>query len=271
MSGDEGFIVLICCLITLIGLGRWYYLTSAAAGFGAARAQRVPLYFIPLLCVAVLFVVLKLAASHDVRDSWPYLMMYLVMGAAWVVLWTGTLRFVGVSVRDDALERRNPAASYAIAGVLVGLTLCFAGGNIGNGPGWWVVLFCAALSTVSLFAIWALVQSLGGTSELISVERDVASGVRLAGFLAAAGLICGRGAAGDWTGATNAARDFALIAWPVLPLAVVEVAASRMLKPTPQWPRPSVVASGLLPATVYLALAAAYVWEVGPWSTPLER
>jgi len=57
----------------------------------------------------------------------------------------------------------------------------------------------------------------------------------------------------------------------VLPLAVVEVAASRMLKPTAQWPRPSVVASGLLPATVYLALAAAYVWEVGPWSTPLER
>ena len=271
MSGDEGLVLIVCCVIALAGWGHWYFMTRVVAGFGPARERRTPLYLIPLLCVALLFVVLKLAASHDVRDSLQYLFMYLVMGAAWVVAWTAPMRLLGVSPRDDALERANPAASYAVAGAIVGLTLAFAGGNIGNGPGWWVVVFSAGMATLTLLLVWAIVQSLGGTSELVTVERDVASGVRLGGFLAAAGLICGRGAAGDWTGAANAARDFALIAWPVLPLAIVEVAASRMLKPTPQWPRPSVVASGLLPATVYLALAAAYVWEVGPWSTPLER
>jgi uncharacterized membrane protein YjfL (UPF0719 family) len=271
MSGDEVLVLIACGLITLVGWGRWYRMTGAAAGFGAARDRRALLYVIPLLCLALLFSVLKLAASHDVRDSWPYLIMYVVMGAAWVVLWTAPMRLLGVSPRDDALERGNPAASYAVAGAILGLTLTFAGGNIGNGPGWWVVVFSAGMATLTLLLTWAIVQALGGTSELVSVERDVASGVRLGASLAAAGLICGRGAAGDWTGAENAARDFALIAWPVLPLAVVEVVASRILKPTPQWPKPSVFASGVLPAAVYLALAAAYVWEVGPWSIPLER
>src|SRR5688572_22236491 len=190
MSGDEAFILLICSVIALIGWGRWYYITSAAAGFGAARTQRMPLYVIPLACAALLLVVLKLAASHDVRDSFIYLSFYLVMGAAWVVVWTAPLRLLGVSPRDDALERRNPAAAHAVAGAMVALTLCFAGGNIGDGPGWWVVVFCAGMATLTLFLAWAIVQALGGTSELVSVERDVASGVRLGGFLIAVGLVC---------------------------------------------------------------------------------
>ena len=271
MSGDEAFILLICSLIALIGWGLWYYITSAAAGFGAARTQRMPLYVIPLACAALLLVVLKLAASHDVRDSFIYTSFYLVMGAAWVVLWTAPLRLLGISARDDALERRNPAAVHAVAGALLALTLCFAGGNIGDGPGWWVVVFCAGMATVTLLLTGAIVQKLGERWELISVERDAASGVRLAGFLVAVGLVCGRGAAGDWTSAANAVRDFVTIAWPVLPLAVVEIVASRLLRPTPERPEPPLAAFGFIPAAIYVALASAYVWEVGPWSTQLER
>ena len=262
---------MLCCAIALIGWVRWYYMTAAAAGFGAARAQRMPLYMIPFLCVALLFVVLRIAASHDVRDSWPYLLMYLVMGMAWLVLWTAPMRALGVSPRDDALERSNPAAAYAVAGAMVGLTFAFAGGNIGDGPGWWVVVFCAGMATLGLLVMWGLVQSFGGTSELVSIERDVASGVRLGGFLAACGLVLGRAAAGDWTGADNAVRDFVVIGWPVIGLALVESVASRLMRPTPQRPEPPVVAFGFVPAAIYFALAALYVWGVGPWSTSLER
>ena len=42
-----------------------------------------------------------------------------------------TFLFCGLSVRDDAIERQNIAASCGISGALIGVTLCFAGGNIG--------------------------------------------------------------------------------------------------------------------------------------------
>jgi uncharacterized membrane protein YjfL (UPF0719 family) len=271
MSEDEVVILIFCCIIALIGWVRWYYLTSAAAGFGAARRQRMPLYLIPPICLGFLLLVLKLAASHDVRDSLVYLFFYLTMGAAWLALSTAPLRLMGVSPRDDALERRNPAAAHALGGALLGLTFCFAGANIGDGPGWWVVVFCAAMASATLFFTWAIIQKLGGTSELVAIERDVASGVRLGGFLVAVGLVCGRAAAGDWTSAANAVRDFVHIAWPVLALAAVESVASRLLKPTLQRPEPPVMAFGFVPAAIYVALAAAYVWEVGHWSTALER
>ena len=35
------------------------------------------------------------------------------------------------------------AAVPAVVGALVGVTFCYAGGNIGDGPGWWVVVFSA--------------------------------------------------------------------------------------------------------------------------------
>lgn len=34
-------------------------------------------------------------------------------------------------------------AAYAIVGALAGITFSFARANVGNGPGWWVVVFSA--------------------------------------------------------------------------------------------------------------------------------
>ena len=48
----------------------------------------------------------------------------------------------------------NAAAAMATAGATIGVTLSYAGGNIGDGPGWWVVVFSAAIATAGLFACW---------------------------------------------------------------------------------------------------------------------
>jgi hypothetical protein len=52
----------------------------------------------------------------------------------------------------DATARRKPAQPLEhgnpAAGAILGLTLAFARGNIGNGPGWWVVVFSAGMSTL---------------------------------------------------------------------------------------------------------------------------
>jgi hypothetical protein len=201
MSSDEGFVFLVCIVLAAVGWG-WYYLhTFSATMIGSVPTRRGILNLTPLLCLVLLFIILKLFASHDVRDDGTYLAFYLLMGAAWIPLAMWLLPLVGFDPRRDPIHRRNPAAIIAIVGVMIGLTLCFAGGNIGDGPGWWVVLFAAVLSTGSLLLLWALVEGFTDLSDAITIDRDIASALRLAGFLVACGAILGRAVAGNWVSA----------------------------------------------------------------------
>jgi len=266
MSGDEILVLIICSIIAVIAWADWYIVSGFITTLGGSHRERMPIYFAPLICAAALLIVLLAFAAEDVRFSGKYTIFYMVMGAAWVaVVGFVTNRMLGVSLRDDAIERHNPAAVMVAVGAMLGVTLCFAGGNIGNGPGWWVVVYCAILSTGSLLLLWLLVEMLAHVSEAIAIDRDLASGVRLAGFLIAAGLILGRAAAGDWEGAAPATRDFVVVGWPVLVLAVAEVVMARMFHPSPAAPVPSVPVCGLAPAAAYLGLAGLHLWRSGPW------
>ena len=265
MSGDEVLAVIVSGFLALIAWLRWYWQISLVRSVGPGARTGLPLSLAPPVCAALLFVVLRRFASQDVRDSGTYLTFYLIMGAAWVGVSARLLPWFGVSPKLDALERRNMAAAWVVAGALVGLTLAFAGGNVGNGPGWWVVVFAAGLASTALFAGWALVQLATGTAESVTIERDTATGVRLAGLLTAAGLVLGRAAAGDWVSARATVRDFVSVGWPVLLLFAVEVLLHRLSRPTPSNPKPSVVAYGLLPAAGYVAVAVVYFLKVGRW------
>src|SRR4029453_10538043 len=149
-------------------------------------------------------------SAHDVRDDPTYLFMYVLLGAAWVGVWIRLLAMTGVSKRDDVVERSNSSAALAVAGATLGITLCYAGGNIGDGPGWWVVVFSAALATLALFAAWLLLGFASGVSDAVTVDRDPAAGLRLAAFLIGCGLILGRAVAGDWESAAATVREFAI-------------------------------------------------------------
>jgi uncharacterized membrane protein YjfL (UPF0719 family) len=265
MSGDETLALIISGIIAAIIWLRWYWQIPSVRFVGPVPTTWVPLAVTPLLCAALLFVVLRRLASADVRDSGQYLFMYTVIGAAWVGVAFRLLPWFGVSPTRDALERRNMAAALVVAGALVGLTLAFAGGNIGNGPGWWVVVFAAGLASVVLLGGWALVESLTGVSESVAIERDTATGLRLAGLLIAAGLVLGRAAAGDWVSAGATVRDFVAVGWPALLLFAVEVLLHRVFRPSLANPKPAVIPYGLLPALGYVAVAVVYVLRVGRW------
>jgi hypothetical protein len=160
------------------------------------------------------------------------------------------------------LERRNGAAAWAIAGAFVALTLCFAGGNIGNGPGWWVVVFAAGLSTMSFFGLWFAFEALARPSRAITLDRDLAAGLRLAGLLIAMGIILGRGVAGDWVSVSATIRDFAIHAWPALPLVALAVIVERLMPPLERGLTSGLVL-GVLPALIYLGGAASWLLQVG--------
>jgi hypothetical protein len=184
------------------------------------------------------------------------------MGTAWLAVAIQVLPVLGISPRDDVIERNNTSAAYAVTGALIGLALAFSGGNVGNGPGWWVVLFSSGLATLSLVGLWLILESSTAVSETITVDRDRSAGIRLGGFFSATGAICGRAVAGDWVSAQATIRDFVGTVQPALALLVIAIVIERAARPRPRR-RTASVSVGVLAAMFYLAVAMAHVYLLG--------
>ena len=250
-------------IAALIGWGLWFIGLARAAQWSPRSIRSGPLVLAPLGCAAGLLMVLMTVASQDVVNDPLYILMYLVMGMGWVGMAHRFAPLAGLSYRFDVLERANPAAGIALAGYLAGTTACFAGGNIGDGPGWWVVVFCAGLATATLMLAWITLGVLGGAAESVTIERDVASGLRLAGLLLGGGLILGRAVAGDWHSLDATIRDFGLVGWPIVPLTFGAILIEMVYRPT-AWRRDNaVIAGGVIPALGYVCAGAGYVYLMG--------
>lgn len=265
MSGDEVLVLVLAIVVSVLAWGRWFsHLLSVSPAWAKPR-RRTALWIAPLLSAGALFYILTNFASFDVKDDADYLAFYMLFGAAWVGLWVHAFSALGLSARDDVLERHNESAAWAMGGALLGATLSFAGANIGDGPGWWVVFFCASLSMAGYFVAWGLANDIGDAMESITVDRDLAAGIRFAGFLTASGLILGRGVAGNWVSAEEAMFTFVTIAWPVIGFAVLAGFLDKASRPTPEQPTRSVAEHGILPAVAYVSAAVAYVVSRGWW------
>jgi uncharacterized membrane protein YjfL (UPF0719 family) len=263
MSADEAFALLAGGIAAAWSWGGWYSSAVSVTRLGAPAPGKLVIWWWPAVCAGVLLVILKMSSSFDVQDDLFYLSFYMVLGAGWLGALTKFLPVGGLSARDDVLERGNAAAVPALAGALLGFTLCFAGGNVGDGPGWWVVVESASVATLSLAALWLVFDAATGISDAITVERDRAAGFRLGGLLVAAGLILGRGVAGDWVSFQATLSDFVRTAWPAVVLFVVAALIERGASRTPERPHSSLLI-GLPPAAAYIAAAAAYVISLGP-------
>jgi uncharacterized membrane protein YjfL (UPF0719 family) len=259
MSGDEMLVLIGSIVATAFFWGNWY--KSAFIKTLTLRKINRLLYIIsPAVCVIFLFLVLRNYAADDVRESTTYLPFYMAVGAAWVGLIRMAFPFLGISPRDDAIERQNLSATFAIFGAIIGTTFCFAGANIGNGPGWWVVIFCAILSTAAFLALWAFFEKLTGVSETITINRENGAGLRLGGLLCGMGLILGRAAAGDWISAEAAVKDFITVGWIAIPLVLIAVIIEK-LTPHKSENSASDLLTGLLFGAFYTVVSSLYVFH----------
>lgn len=265
MSGDEIFALIVSGVLGLIGWSRWLggllFLNPSLRGEPARRLA----WLAPLGAVAAMLFVLLSWSSHDVRSSALYISFYMAMWFGWIGTLNFLLPYLGLSCRDDVLERGNTAAGLAYSGALLGLTLAFAGGNIGDGPGWWVVIFSAALATATLLLLWIVGNLASNLADTLTIDRDLAAGWRTLGFFVGAGLILGRAVAGNWHSAEQTTADFALKSWPVLILWVVAVAMDILMRPTSQRAVPDRFTCGLLPCLVYVLGGVLVVLLQGWW------
>lgn len=257
MSEDE---ILVTVIGLVLGPGAWIF--SLLRMWQVSSQQRRPSQLI-IVMAAVLFGtgiiigVLITAASFDVVGAIQYQVMYAVIGMAWLRGSAVMFPLAGVSLRDDVVERGNPAAAAGCAGALIGVAACYAGANIGDGPGWYVVIFCSLLSTGTLFVAWIALTNLSPVADSVTIDRDTAAGIRLGAFLIACGLILGRATAGDWVSAESALADLARYLPAAIVLVAIAVWVERMARPTAQQPRVAMMPWGIVPSIVYLAIAAA--------------
>jgi hypothetical protein len=229
----------------------------------ARRGPRRLLLAAPVVTGIVMLLVLRFYASHDVRNDAKYIFFYLAFAAAWVGVVRGFVFAFDIGARDDGVERHNWAAAVAWFGALQALGLCFAGSNVGDGPGWWVVLYAATLATGALLLFWAVYEKLTRAAEAVTVERDLAAGLRLAGWLTATGLILGAAVAGDWVSAGQTTIDFLRRAWPVVLLLIGAVLIDRLTRPTPAAPKRPVLSHGVAPLAGYLTFATSWIAAAG--------
>ena len=263
MSPDE---IVVTIAAVVFGPGAWvlwFVRTSGSALPGRGSDGLGVLGATLVACSTLLMFVLVTAASHDVRAVIEYLFMYSVLGLAWLRLAEPLFAYGGVSARDDVVERGNNAATIALSGALVAVMLCFAGGNIGDGPGWWVVVFSAALATAGLLIAWQIYTTVTTGTDAVTIDRDPAAGMRLALFLVACGLILGRSVAGDWQTPEATVRDFVSMLPFVAILIVLAVILEPIGRPTPQQPHLPFASHGLGLGALYLLVAVIALIFVG--------
>lgn len=205
------------------------------------------------------FVVLRTIAASDVRNDPRYLGFYLVLGlgvSAIVLLGLGAF---GIRPADLS-QRHNAAAGVFVVLAVAGSGFAYAGANIGEGPGFHVVLFCALLSLGALFAILVLHAAIAHTLYRVLVDRDVGAAFRAGCMLVACGICLGRAAGGTWSGVGAAFTDFGHYGWPAAALGAVDAVAGRTTRASaPDRTATIDIVAGLSE----IALAAAYVGAVG--------
>ncbi len=259
MTDDESWVFIVSIVIALAIWLWWIYRVLRYPPLISPWSNRLPLLITPIINALALYFVLAAYASPDVRTSGTYMVFYLVLGAAWLGIAALFIRYFGIAIQEDVVERRNNAAVPPIVGALVGIAACYGGGNIGSGPGWWVVVISAGLATVGFFAAWFALEALTQISYTITVERDASAGLRLAGYLIAIGIFLGRAVAGDWVSLDATISDFIVYCGPVIIILIFAVIVEYIARPTVRRPVPSPTIFGLTPALVYMGMAVLIV------------
>jgi len=203
--------------------------------------------------------------AAELRSHFNEIAFLTIVGGVWLAVATKLFSWFGLSLRDDAVERKNWPALVALCGAVLAVAFMYIGGNLGEGPSYWNNFYSAGLATVSFFGFWLVLEIGANVSASVAEERDLASGLRLCGLLLAMGLVLGRAAAGDWHSAEATLRDFVRDGWFAGLLCAVAIFVERRLRPSRRHPFPAWRKAGLLPAICYLVLAAAWLWNLGRW------
>lgn len=253
-SNDEWAFFVAAAFISVVDGFFYYQPLTTIPSLAKSNARRCTLALLPLVAMVPLLVVLSRWADPKVVGHYDYILLFAFGDAALIFLAAQFMSLLGISFRGDSLDRDNPAAVFAIGGVILGLGIVYALCNIGSGPTIWTTLLPALVATIALLLLTIAFELIAGTVvDNITIDRDSASALRFSGTVLGAALILGRAGAGDWISWPRTWSDFATHSWPAVVLIIVGGITHRLLQPTIDSPRPNVVVSGIIPGGLLFA------------------
>lgn len=263
MSSFEQFLFL-----GSIGLNVWLYGPLLnLPGHQSRKPHLLDLLPMVLLLAyaAGLWLLLTYGADIYVRNSILWRIFYVLLGGVWISLSVKLFAGLGLDLHAAVVDRRHLPEACAAAAAVLASGLGFAGANLGDGPGWWGVVYTAALATAALVLCWCLLATFTPIRQRALLDRDPAAAARLSGELIALGLVFGRAAAGDWTSVTATNFEFAEIAWPALPALVLMVLGEWFLHAAAGEEPEGPAGTGLPVALLWVGAAGFWLLQVGPW------
>lgn len=268
-SGDELLTFILGSVITLASALLYYRNLTSIGLLGRSVTSRLILAVAPPLSLVPVYVALLFWADRQVAGHFDYMALFLLVGAALVFVSSQVFGFLGVSARDDALERNNPAAIVVVVASQVSVGLIYAGANVGGGPTIWTTLVPAVAGIVALFALRLAIEFIGGNVfETVTIDRDFSAGLRLAGAMVGCGVILGRAAGGEWASWPQTWTDFIRYGMPAIPLALAAGILHRVMRPSATVPRPNLYCCGLVPAVGFVAWGTGFFVHLNglhPW------
>lgn len=261
----ELIVFVLSCYLSYRFLLSWYRPLFSVWPPDRAGTTQFVLQALPPVGFGIILFTLRVLASFDVVGDFFYLLLYILLGFAWIYAGLGLMmRCFDLSWQDDALHLANRAALFPVVSGFLALTLIYSGANIGDGPGWWCVVFAGGLGVAAWLALGFGIGKLTGVFEQITIDRDRACGLRFGGYLLASGLMLARASAGDWTSLYDTVLEFIVGGWPVLLLALLAFGVEWLFSARKgNSAVPSVVGSAAL-AALYVAMAVIGVMLLPP-------
>jgi uncharacterized membrane protein YjfL (UPF0719 family) len=218
-----------------------------------------------LACLILIGISLRRWGAREIRTDVGVQLFLTLFGGAWIALSKYLFSWMGLSVRDDGIERNTMGATIALSGALLAVTFIYIGGSAGEGPSYSNNVFSIGLGAISFFGLWLMLELACDVSKSITLERDVASGLRHFGFLLSVGLIIARAIAGDWHSVVETVRDFHKDATITLLFLCLATMLELTLRPSRKRPFPGIILCGVLPTILYLGLTFLWLANLGPW------
>lgn len=218
-----------------------------------------------IVSIVLIAVALGLWGAKEVREDAGEIFFLTLGGTLYLLACIYFFKWLGISIRDDIVERGNIGALVALCAATIALAMLYVGGSVGEGPDYSENVFSVGLAAGSFLLLWIILEAGGRISMSIAEERDLASGIRFGGFLFATGLILGRAVAGDWHSVDATIHDFVRDGWPAAVICVVALIVEALARPNPRRLAPSWPVFGVVPALVYLTMAVAWLWHIGRW------
>jgi len=194
------------------------------------RISQIVLGLLPIVFLGLMIFILRNMASFDVVNDKVFILFYIILGYVWIALGLYLMSlFFDIHLAYDAIQLNNKAALAAVTGNFFVLAFIYAGSNVGDGPGWWCVLFAGSLGLAAWIILGIITNICTNIFERITVDRDIGCGIRFMIYLICSGVILGYACSGDWTSFYMTIIEFSS-GWPVLPLTAVYILIELIFK-----------------------------------------